>query len=189
MQFDVNGDVSIGTTSTGSKLTVAGVIESTSGGIKFPDATTQTTAGLTAVMTNATLTGDGTTKLPLGIASPLLVRDIDNPAFQPFAASRSSSGILVTVPAGKRLVVEFVTAQQVIPVSNVSPGSIQLNVGLATYFLAASSVRPTANNSNWHTISQSTRIYVPAGQALTVSFEGSSTSNFVSVSGYYVDIP
>ncbi len=72
--LDVNGDVSIGTTSTGSKLTVAGVIESTTGGIKFPDATTQTTAGLTAVTTNATLTGNGTSNQPLGIASPLLVR-------------------------------------------------------------------------------------------------------------------
>lgn len=38
------GSVGIGTASPGQKLTVAGVIESTSGGIKFPDGTTQTTA-------------------------------------------------------------------------------------------------------------------------------------------------
>ena len=37
-------NVGIGTTTPGSKLTVAGVIESTTGGIKFPDGTTQTTA-------------------------------------------------------------------------------------------------------------------------------------------------
>jgi microcystin-dependent protein len=39
-----NGKVGIGTASPGSKLTVSGVIESTSGGIKFPDGTVQTTA-------------------------------------------------------------------------------------------------------------------------------------------------
>ncbi len=39
------GDVGIGTTLPGQKLTVVGTIESTSGGIKFPDGTVQTTAG------------------------------------------------------------------------------------------------------------------------------------------------
>ena len=40
------GDVGIGTLEPGSKLTVAGVIESISGGIKFPDGSVQTTATL-----------------------------------------------------------------------------------------------------------------------------------------------
>jgi hypothetical protein len=39
-----SGNVGIGTISPGQKLTVDGTIESTSGGFKFPDATTQTTA-------------------------------------------------------------------------------------------------------------------------------------------------
>ena len=39
-----SGNVGIGTTTPGSRLTVTGVIESTSGGVKFPDGTTQTTA-------------------------------------------------------------------------------------------------------------------------------------------------
>lgn len=38
------GNVGIGSASPGQKLTVAGTIESTSGGVKFPDGTTQTTA-------------------------------------------------------------------------------------------------------------------------------------------------
>lgn len=36
----------IGTNTPSSKLTVAGVVESTTGGFKFPDSTTQTTAGI-----------------------------------------------------------------------------------------------------------------------------------------------
>lgn len=39
-----SGNVGIGTTTPGQKLSVAGTIESTNGGIKFPDGTTQTTA-------------------------------------------------------------------------------------------------------------------------------------------------
>lgn len=38
------GNVGIGTTAPGQKLTVAGTIESTRGGVKFPDGTVQTTA-------------------------------------------------------------------------------------------------------------------------------------------------
>jgi hypothetical protein len=38
------GNVGIGTSAPGQKLTVAGTIESTSGGVKFPDGSTQTTA-------------------------------------------------------------------------------------------------------------------------------------------------
>jgi hypothetical protein len=42
---NTNKRLGIGTASPGQKLSVAGVIESTTGGIKFPDGTVQTTAG------------------------------------------------------------------------------------------------------------------------------------------------
>lgn len=50
--FIVNGKVGIGTSTPSNKLSVAGVIESTSGGLRFPDGTTQTTA---ATGTNGSL--------------------------------------------------------------------------------------------------------------------------------------
>ncbi len=46
LRITTGGDIGIGTTSPSSKLTVAGTIESTSGGVKFPDGTTQTTAAV-----------------------------------------------------------------------------------------------------------------------------------------------
>ena len=44
MTLDTKGNVGIGTPSPEEKLTVAGTIESTSGGVKFPDGTVQTSA-------------------------------------------------------------------------------------------------------------------------------------------------
>jgi len=62
-----NGNVGIGTTSPASRLEVNGVINTTSGGVKFPDGTTQTTAYLGSsvsyqnVFTVAKTGGDFTT--------------------------------------------------------------------------------------------------------------------------------
>ena len=42
--WNTSGNVGIGTPSPGQKLTVTGIVESTSGGFKFPDSTVQTTA-------------------------------------------------------------------------------------------------------------------------------------------------
>ena len=47
------GNVGIGTTTPGDKLTVAGVIASTTGGFRFPDGTVQTTATLRGPQGNA----------------------------------------------------------------------------------------------------------------------------------------
>ena len=55
MRINHNGNVGIGTTSPGSLLTVAGTIESTSGGVKFPDGTTQATAATRNPLQVATL--------------------------------------------------------------------------------------------------------------------------------------
>jgi hypothetical protein len=46
LNITTSGNVGIGTASPAQKLSVVGVIESTTGGVKFPDGTTQTSAGM-----------------------------------------------------------------------------------------------------------------------------------------------
>jgi len=51
MRINSSNNVGIGTTSPGQKLSVAGIVESTSGGFKFPDGTVQTTKAAAASLT------------------------------------------------------------------------------------------------------------------------------------------
>lgn len=193
VKFELDGTVSIGTTGTGSTLTVGGMIESTSGGIKFPDGSQQTSAGLATVTTNGTLTGDGTSMAPLGISSPLMVRDIDNPAFQPFAAYTQVPGttILVIVPSGKRLVIDYVNA--LVRVSSGVP-FIQLAVSFVqpgrSYVMAQTSTS-TSDSVTYYFYDKNVRIYLSAGNRLALTITGGTDLGVTSVvvSGYYVDDP
>jgi hypothetical protein len=71
---DKFGQVGIGTDAPTSRLTVAGMIETTLGGLKFADGTVQTTSAagsLFSVAHDATLIGNGSSRSTLGIAVPL----------------------------------------------------------------------------------------------------------------------
>ena len=195
VQLDTNGNVSIGTTGTGSKLTVAGVIETTSGGIKFPDSSVQTSAGLTTVTTNSTLTGNGTTASPLGVTSPLSVKDLDNPARQPFQMWVTADSDLVTVPAGKVLVIEYVSAQQVVTNDTGSGnGSVFLRITQTGFLLAVPPAvirQGSSLNTYVFSIGQQVRMYITAGQTLRAEFNifSASSGRYFTVVGYYVNVP
>jgi len=94
------GNVGIGATSATSKLVVAGGIESTSGGVKFPDGTTQTTAatGIGAAQFVRTL------QLPNNSVPPGVAFTIDTEVFntvpEAIGHSAGSGGTVFTLTAG-----------------------------------------------------------------------------------------
>jgi hypothetical protein len=194
VKFDLDGTVSIGTTGTGSTLTVGGVIESTAGGIKFPDGSQQTSAGLTAVTTNSTLTGDGTNASPLGINSPIMVRDLDNPARQPFQMflnpGANNVSVLI-VPQNKTLVLEFISGFVTKPTAETSASILLrlyengqwLNLDY-NFFLRA---QHFSGCCRVYDIVQPLRLYVGPGQELRIMFDTNTLDKKITFTGYFVD--
>ena len=100
---DKYGKVGVNTANPTSPLTVQGMIETTLGGVKFPDGTVQTTAalsGLQLVIHDLTLQGEGTSSSPLGVAIPLNLSGtgLDEPIIR--VANTSASGAGLSVRAG-----------------------------------------------------------------------------------------
>ncbi len=188
VQTDASGNVGIGVSpGAGSKLTVGGQLEITSGGIKFPDTTTQTTAGLTIVTTTGPLTGNGTPGSPLGIVTPLLIRDLDHPARQPVSISSSTEGAVYTVPAGKRLVIEYISGFKNLPNTNPLPLLYVQGTGSGTIFINPETWSDAGSTRSW-IFSKSVKFIVSSGQVFATT-TGAGTSIDVRINGHLIDIP
>jgi hypothetical protein len=94
--FQNAGKIGIGTTAPSSLLTVNGTIQSLTGGFTFPDNSVQTTAGLSSVTHDSTLSGAGSAALPLTISNPLtLAGTVEGGA--PLVLSNESGGDVMDV--------------------------------------------------------------------------------------------
>ena len=101
---DKFGMVGIGTDTPTSRLTVAGMIETLGGGLKFPDGTIQTTSAtgaLFAIHHDATLAGNGTAVSPLGLAVPLVLSQPSSTAIIDVTnTAESATGMRATGASG-----------------------------------------------------------------------------------------
>ena len=192
VEYDDSGNVPIGITGTGSKLAVGGVIESTTGGVKFPDGSVQTSAGITQVVTSGALSGNGTAASPLTISGSLDTADPDSTR-QPFNKRILSNvgdtgAVLATVPAGKILIVEFITGYTGVP-DTVNNTALSLTIdGSLTAFVSPRNVVPNSTGFRLWYYSDPIKLRLTAGQVLGVTFY-SGGENLVLVNGYYVNAP
>jgi hypothetical protein len=197
---DKDGRVGIGTALPTSKLTVQGVIEALSG-FKFPDGTVQTTSAagaLVSVVHDSTLQGNGTAASPLAVASPLLVRDLDNPARQPFqtmveAPSGAPSGTLipiVTVLAEKVLVLEFISGLINVPGNRFATAVLVIQEGGAPVFhhrLLLTKIGAASSTTDAYGVFPPFRMYVKSGQTISLAILDSDATITLNITGHYVD--
>ncbi|HEX9422473.1 MAG TPA: hypothetical protein VF899_04470 [Pyrinomonadaceae bacterium] len=137
-------------------------------------------------------------------ASPVPVRDVDNPARQPFTAQFSvfipngyDHGLedMSDVPAGKRVVIEHISALTRLPSGQKVEALVVLTIGSGQTYLGAE-LKTTIDGLDQFITSQPVRLYVdhvsspPALRVVVyrdgVAGDGGST---VNINGYLVDVP
>jgi hypothetical protein len=170
---DKFGKVGIGTTTPTSLFTVGGMIEATSGGVKFPDGTVQTTAATLA----------------------------NSPQPQPFAKVLSASfpaggtdtSAMFTVPVGKRLTIETVSLLINLPLGqNLDSLTIATSVnGQLIYYSLFPGPIPQSGSSSFYGITQPLKLYADAGTQVSAQIHrpvGVGDGGFnLALSGYLVD--
>jgi hypothetical protein len=140
ISLNVNGNVGIGTVTPGQPLSVAGVIESTTGGIKFPDGTVQTTAsggGLSPWTTAGTTLNYAGGNVGIGTPSPTYRLDVTG------AGHVSSNFMVGDVNNGPLLLVAPSSARYVTPSIGVEGqgGAVSLGAyGANAVFLGTNGV-------------------------------------------------
>lgn len=147
------------------------------------------------------ISGTPTVKIGNAAENPVLMRDVDNPASQPFHESISfdlPEGFtevnmpITTVPVGKRLVIEYISAKATLPAGQKLRNlaiRTSLNGNLVYHYL----VQTPTGIFNEYVTGQQVRLYadpntLPHLSATRNTGDG-TTAVRVSISGYLVDIP
>lgn len=133
--------------------------------------------------------------VPVFVANTVQNRDVDNSTRQPFQVESligfngtSTHQVLTQVPAGKRLVIESLTAEyNNSPVNSYSVilegDSVSGNVGLSL----------TPSTDPYPTKTQPVRLTAEAGENVNLYVNSNAVQNaatvIVSASGYYVNVP
>ncbi len=143
---------------------------------------------------------NGTVKVGNSASSPVLVRDVDDAARSAFHASADvgipdtrSEGLatITTVPAGKRLVIEYVSILAQAPTGQKLFAQITVFVDSVgqNHFITLTP-QGAFSSTDVFTAAQPTRLYADAGTNVTASLFRNATTgvvgNTVAISGYLV---
>jgi len=152
-------------------------------------------AGLLAMLASAAATAQ---------TRPALVKDVNSPASQPFAAngsanfptgSANAASTLLTVPAGKRAVIEHVSCIDFLEVgNNFVRMELRYTLGAAAnkhQFVHTRVGASFASNIDVWSFSQPIRLYADAGTTVEMSALRRSSAGSAGIecqiSGHYVD--
>lgn len=149
---------------------------------------------------NVGIVGMPTVKVESDKTNPVYVRDIDNPARQPFQQEvelmldpgEGGENVAINVPIGKLFVIEQISASGFAPAGQKMLFSVMTHISpdLVTRKHLLQTTNSTFGASNFFMASQSVRIYADTPSALArVERDfttGTATARLV-VSGYFVD--
>ena len=119
------------------------------------------------------------------------VRDITNPALQPFQITLSATDSFTT-PAGKRLVIDHVSG--IMDFVSGGPNNLALettaNGRLASHYLHTTFVSGSPPNV-WYNVSDTGGIYADPNTNVSTSLNYSGSRGFenITISGHLVDLP
>jgi hypothetical protein len=136
MRIGANGNVGIGTTAPGQKLSVAGAIESTAGGFKFPDGSVQSVAAtgtITGVSAGTGLTGGGN-----NASVSLALNDTARTRAITYLAGCDSCSVLTTADSQPDIFLNVVGSMMFTSVqcfTDAGTANINLNLNGAANFL------------------------------------------------------
>ncbi|HEY7543233.1 MAG TPA: hypothetical protein VID27_00030 [Blastocatellia bacterium] len=149
---------------------------------------------------NVGIVGTPTVQVDSDNANPVYVRDVDNPARQPFQQEveltldpgAGGENVAINVPAGKLFVIEQVSASGFAPAGQKMLFSVMTHI--APDLVTRKHLLQTTNSdfgaSNFFMASQSVRIYADTPAVLARAERdfttGTATARFV-VSGYFVN--
>jgi hypothetical protein len=136
------------------------------------------------------------------VNTPLPVREVVNPANEPFQAeisfsipdgSSSETFTLAVVPAGKRLVVEYATILAEVPSGKMGARITTTAAGqYAAHHLVLTEQGPVYGTPTF-VASQTMRVYADPGTGVTGIVVRSDTAGtfggLMTISGYFVDVP
>lgn len=135
-------------------------------------------------------------------SQPVPVSDVDNPARQPFQQlfnfsfdhTQGTNGQSFVVPAGKRLVIEFVSAAIALEMGLVVDAVVTTTVGgiAGGHHLIPTSMGPAWGFPLSYLISKDIRVYADPGTTVGFSITDNLTGNggaWGTISGYLINIP